>query len=349
MSAERALRRARFSFISALLGSLGACAPAAGPPPSSKHWSVVRDDLDRVPLCAWGVSPSDVWIGGGGLAIDGPVLLLRGDGASFVEQPAPVRGTIWWIHGTGANDVWAVGEKGLALHWDGAAWSTRPTGTDANLYGVWAAAPDDVWAVGGSPTSSGSTDVLLHYDGASFTLVPPPRALGATYFKVWGLSSTDVLVVASAGLALHFDGTSWSEVATGSRATLFTVHGGSSPAGDFPGSSAVRAIGGSPPVLLRWKGDAFEAESTPPEMSGAMTGVFVDASGVTFITGERYQRYELDVAGKFQNDTDHPMLFGDLHAVWGDGRGNAVAVGGNYVGLTDPTVVPKGLVIRYGD
>jgi hypothetical protein len=77
-------------------------------------------------------------------------------------------------------------------------------------------------------------------------------------------------------------------------------------------------------------------------MSGAMTGVFVDASGVTFITGERYQRYELDAAGTFQNDTDTPMLFGDLHAVWGDGRGNAVAVGGNYVALTDPTVVPKG-------
>jgi hypothetical protein len=322
----------------ALAAALG-CSPAPPPPAPTSHWTVVRSDLDRVPLTVWGASPDDVWIGGGGLASAGPVLLMHGDGATFVERPSDVQGTIWWLHGTSSTDVWAVGEKGLALHWDGATWTVRPTGTDANLYGVWAAAPDDVWAVGGSPTSSGPTDILLHYDGVSFAPVAPPRMLGATYFKVWGLSSSDVLVVASAGLALHYDGTSWSEVATGSHATIFTVHGT---------ADIVRAIGGAPAVLLRWNGSSFDAETTPPEMSGAMTGIFVDASGTTFMTGERYQRYELDASGRFQNDTDAPALFGDLHAVWGDGRGNAVAVGGNYVALTSPDVAPKGVVVRYG-
>jgi hypothetical protein len=84
-------------------------------------------------------------------------------------------------------------------------------------------------------------------------------------------------------------------------------------------------------------------------MSGAMTGLFVDASGTTFVTGERYQRYELDASGRFQNDTEMPALFGDLHAVWADGRGNAIAVGGNYVALTSPDVMPKGVVVRYGN
>jgi len=300
----------------------------------------VRDDLDRVPLCVWGASPDDVWIGGGGLARTGRILLLRGGGASWLEEPTDVQGTIWWIHGTSGADLWAVGERGLALHWDGALWSPSVTGTTANLYGVWAAAPNDVWAVGGSPASPGPNDVLLHYDGAAWSGVAPPRMLGATYFKVWGLSATDVIVVASAGLALHFDGASWSEVATGAHATLFTVHGG---------PAAVRAIGGAPPVLLRWDGQAFQPEAVPREMSGAMTGIFVDAGGTTFMTGERYQRYRLDTAGKFTNDTDAPPLFGDLHAVWGDGRGNAVAVGGNYVALTSPDVQPRGVVVRYGN
>ena len=318
-----------------------ACGKAPDPPPPfAKQWSVVRGNLDRVPLCVWGAGSDDVWIGGGGLATEGPVLLMRVNGKTWVEQASDVRGTVWWIHGTGVNDVWAVGEKGLALHWDGSAWSSRATGTMANLYGVWAAAPDDVWMVGGSPTTPGPTDVLIHYDGATFAAVTPPRMLGATYFKVWGLSSADVLVVASAGLALHFDGTSWSEVATGSHATLFTVHGN---------GSNVRAIGGAPATLLRWNGTAFDPEPTPPEMSGAMTGVYVDASGTTFLTGERYQRYELDPSGAFQNDTDSPVLFGDLHAVWGDGRGNAIAVGGNYVALTSPGTAPKGVVVRYGN
>lgn len=167
-----------------------ACSPTPDPPPTSpQHWSVVRDDLDRVPLTVWGASSDDVWIGGGGLAHGGAALLLHGDGASFVEQPSDVEGTIWWMHGTSSNDVWAVGEKGLALHWDGSSWTPRPTGTAANLYGVWAAAPDDVWLVGGSPTSAGPTDMLLHYDGVAFAPIAPPHVLGATYFKVWGLSS----------------------------------------------------------------------------------------------------------------------------------------------------------------
>jgi hypothetical protein len=340
-------REVRADFLSrfarASMGALLAGSLACSHPPdrnAPKQWSLVRGDLDRVPLCVWGATADDVWIGGGGLSHGGRVLLLRGSGTSWREEPYDMQGTVWWIHGTSATDVWAVGENGLALHWDGAAWSPSTTGTAANLFGVWAAAPNDVWAVGGSPTSAGPNDVILHYDGAVWSGVAPPRILGATYFKVWGLSPIDVFVVASAGLALHFDGASWSEVGTGAHATLFTVHGG---------SAVVRAIGGAPPVLLRWDGQAFQNETVPPQMSGAMTGIFADASGVTFITGERYQRYQLDAAGSFRNDTDSPPLFGDLHSVWGDGQGNAVAVGGNYVALTSPEVEPRGLLVRYGN
>ncbi len=248
--------------------------------------------------------------------------------------------TIWWIHGASSTDAWAVGERGLILHSNGSQWSVAMSPTTANLYGVWAAAADDVWAVGGSPTGAGPNDVLLHYDGAAWTSVAPPRALGATYFKVWGLSSTDVHVVASAGLALHYDGISWTEVPSGASATLVTVHGG--PGGVF-------AVGGPPPTLLRWEDGAWKKETLHPSMSGSLTGLFVDASGTIFVTGEHGQRFRRDASSAtFTDDTDAPSLFGDLHAVWGDGLGNAVAVGGNYVALTTQGVKPKGIVARYG-
>ena len=84
-------------------------------------------------------------------------------------------------------------------------------------------------------------------------------------------------------------------------------------------------------------------------MSGALTGLFVDASGTIFVTGEHYQRFRLDASsGNFADDTEAPALFGDLHAVWADGNGNAFAVGGNYVALTSQGVEPKGIVARYG-
>jgi hypothetical protein len=326
-----------------LLATLAMCAWACSPtpdPPEVKHWSLALGDLDRVPLCVWGTAPDNIWIGGGGLASTSRLLLLHYDGLALADVSGDLSGTIWWIHGTAPTDIWAVGEKGLALHWDGARWAPSSTGTDANLFGVWAAAPNDVWAVGGSPSTTGPNDVLLHYDGSVWAPVAPPRMLGATYFKIWGLSPTDLHVVASAGLALHYDGSSWKEVATDARATLFTVHGG--PAG-------LRAIGGPPATVLLWDGRVWKPEPVPVEMSGAMTGIFVDVRGTTFMTGERYQRYERDPSGHFTNDTDAPPFFGDLHAVWGDGRGNAWAVGGNYVALTSADVTPKGLVLRYGD
>ncbi len=340
MGAMMADRSGRGAWLLAFLAAHACGCSAGANPPKAKRWSLAVGDLDRVPLCVWGSAPDDVWIGGGGLASTNRLLLLHYDGRAFADVSRDLSGTIWWIHGKSAADIWAVGEKGLALHWNGSMWTSSSTGTDANLFGVWVAASNDVWAVGGSPSTAGPNDVLLHYDGVAWAPVAPPRQLGATYFKIWGLSPTDLHVVASAGLALHYDGSSWSEVATGVRATLFTAHGG---------PAALRAIGGPPATVLLWDGHAWQTEPVPAEMSGAMTGIFVDAGGVTFMTGERYQRYERDSSGGFTNDTDAPPFFGDLHAVWGDGRGNALAVGGNYVALTTPGVEPKGLVLRYGD
>jgi hypothetical protein len=323
-----------------LILAVTACSPSSQAPPKGEQWSVVDGNLDRVPLCAWGSGSGDVLLGGGGLASDPRALLLRDDGHTLAEMPVPTTSTIWWIHGTSPTDVWAVGERGLILHWNGSAWSTSTSPTTANLYGVFAAAADDVWAVGGSPTGPGPNDVLVHYDGTAWTSVSPPRELGATYFKVWGLSSRDVHVVASAGLALHYDGTSWTEVPTGASATLITVHGG--PGGVF-------AVGGPPPTLLRWDGGAWQKETLHPRMSGSLTGLFVEPGGTIFVTGEHYQRFRRQASSDtFADETDSPPLFGDLHGVWGDGNGNAVAVGGNYVALTAQGVKPKGIVVRYG-
>jgi hypothetical protein len=60
---------------------------------------------------------------------------------------------------------------------------------------VWGAAPGDVWA-------TGSTGVLLHFDGTSWTQVPS----GASKF-LWGVSgrrSDDVWAVGEAGMILHY-------------------------------------------------------------------------------------------------------------------------------------------------
>ena len=57
------------------------------------------------------------------------------------------------------------------------------------------------------------------------------------YFKVWGSARDDVFIVGQNGAALHYDGTAWKRVVTGTHATLLTVTGRS--------SSDVWAVGGN--------------------------------------------------------------------------------------------------------
>jgi hypothetical protein len=73
------------------------------------------------------------------------------------------------LWGSAADDVWAVGDAGLALHWDGTTWTpieAATLGLEANdLYTVWGTGKDDVWIAG--------RDALLHNGKAlSSRLVP---------------------------------------------------------------------------------------------------------------------------------------------------------------------------------
>ena len=52
------------------------------------------------------------------------------------------------VWGSGASDVWAVGDSGTILHWDGSAWTSASSGTTFALFGVWGSGANDVWAVG---------------------------------------------------------------------------------------------------------------------------------------------------------------------------------------------------------
>lgn len=310
--------------------------PGTETPPAPKRWTTLTNTLDRVPLCVWGSAPNDAYLGGGGLGSGRPTLLLHDDGKVLTEIATGRTETIWWLHGSSANDVWAVGEQGLALHSDGTTFNAVPTGTTATLYGVWAAAPNDAWAVGGSPGGGGPNDVLLHYDGAAWSAVPAPSPNGESYFKVWGRAANDVFVVGQ-GVALHYDGLAWKKVSVPTSTMLLTVNGG---------AQGVFAIGGPPPTLLRWDGQAFVSVPTPFEMSGIMSGVAVGPETI-FVVGERHQRYRFDGVSTFVDDGIEGDSWADLHAVWADRDGNALAVGGNYMSL-GATIPPRGTVLRYG-
>ena len=319
-------------------GSGGAEPGAGGGGAGAAAWQVVLDqgDLDGVVLSAWGSGPGDVYAVGGPLGNSGvESLVVHFDGESFRRLTPGGAETYWWVGGSGADDVWMVGEEGRITRWDGAMFTEHASGTSATLFGVWAAAPDRAWAVGGTPGHGpGEDDVVLRWDGASWAPEALPGApLGRALFKVWGASEDDLYVVGEAGVMWRRQGGAWALLPALTDKTLFTVAGCS--------ASEVYAVGGQ--SVLRSNGQGFVKEEITP--SNAVNGVACGPAGSALLVGVAGMKQRL-VGGQWLDDFV-AMPWDDLHGAWADGQGAFWAVGGDF--YTQPGAGPRrGVVARFG-
>jgi hypothetical protein len=132
-------------------------------------------DLLGVGGAIWASSPEDVFFWGVGDVNVNPDLvsqLMHWDGTSLeVSLELPEEESIYAIHGTGPDDVWAVGDRwcpqdpscgAKVFHFDGDSWAPHELPGVDGLRAVWARAPDDVYVAG---------QQTLHYDGSTWTVV----------------------------------------------------------------------------------------------------------------------------------------------------------------------------------
>ncbi len=136
----------------------------------------------------WASSTTDVWAVGQNLAgpavpgfVSSTVDHYDGTSWSMFNVPAAMNMsgmTLTSVWGSGSNDVWAVGDGGLAAHYDGTAWSVVDLGTTANLTAVMGTSARSVWVAGASGT-------ILHWDGATWKPVP-----SGTTRDIWTLWAT---------------------------------------------------------------------------------------------------------------------------------------------------------------
>jgi len=146
------------------------------------HWAVGRDGaalrregdtwvahatgVSEILWGIWGAAPDDLWTVGGDGVDDDPVL-VHWDGAAWTKASLPATGEstgLFKIWGTGAADITAVGDRGLALHYDGADWLVHPTDDLADLISVWGRSPGDQLAVGGRANGR-----IARWDGGAWT------------------------------------------------------------------------------------------------------------------------------------------------------------------------------------
>jgi hypothetical protein len=318
---------------------VGCGSSSSGPPAPPASWHVVLSDLEATLLCVWGTRPDDVFATGGGLGNGTPAVVLHYDGAAWTDLAPGGTDTFWWANGTSDHDVWTVGEHGRIAHWDGAAFHDYASGTTATLYGVWAAAANDVWAVGGTPGAGTS-------------------------------APNDV--------ALHFDGTSWSDASppqklglsffkvwgaasddlyiVGEGGTVWHRSGATWSLESMPsvqgtlltvngcGPGEIYAVGGRD--VLRSDGTSWTVLPVSQTLENDVNGVACDAPGRVVVVGGGGLKERL-AGGQWSDDfADDPHT--DLHGAWADSAGGYWAAGGDFVSGPVDGGARAGVLAYYG-
>jgi hypothetical protein len=196
----------------------------------------------------------------------------------------------------GPLDAWAVGAwwndavHPFAAHWNGKAWATVPQPELAQqtyLTGVDALTTDDVWAVGSGEVQPGG--VILHYDGAAWTVVPSPAGPGSDLDDLDMRTGDDGWAVghytkggATQPIVLHWQGGGWASTAVPDLpgAELTSV---SAVAADDVW--AVGSVAGTSAVVLHYDGLSWNRVDVPVGFGSGLTSVTATPAGEVWAAG----------------------------------------------------------------
>jgi hypothetical protein len=175
----------------------------------------------------------------------------------------------------------------------------------ASLYGVRAFAPDDAWAIGNF--GFGPSAFAEQWDGAQWTVVEVPApGEWSSLLAIDGTSSSDSWAVGYyftdqgiKGLALHFDGTSWSLVPMDDVSPLANIM----QSVEAIGPNDVWAVGYQEisfdvlqPLAQHWDGVAWTAvpvDLPPPDVSNQFTDVSASSATDVWAVGTYGDSYPL--------------------------------------------------------
>jgi len=200
---------------------------------------------------------------------------------SLVRSPNATNGYNF-LNGVGvvaANDVWAVGQAAngstystMIQHWNGTSWnivsSPNVPGFSNVLQAISVVSANDIWAVGYSQdTNFNNFTLTLHWNGATWSIVPSPSVNDDILFGVDAVASNDVWAVGRSQqeartLTLHWNGSSWSVVPSPNDSTEDNILFGVAAVA----SNDVWAVGQAcceKTLAIRWNGASWSVVPTP--------------------------------------------------------------------------------------
>ena len=253
--------------------------------------------------------PQDILaVGYGRYLTNAKILIEQLEGRRWRVVPSPnIEGSsnyLYSVKGLSSNDVWAVGYSGdssgglhsLAMHFDGISWTIVPTPMvqQDQLRSVDAIASNDVWAVGVTYPNlfeSHPSTLILHWDGASWSVVPSPNVGDSSLRGVAAVSAGDIWAVGFSGLSgfnaqtltLHWDGNSWAIVPSAQESSDEVLNSVTVLAPDN-----VWAVGGTGDGFVtrsqNWNGTAWVPVEVPPP-GGMLLSVTASPNGTLWAVG----------------------------------------------------------------
>jgi hypothetical protein len=138
------------------------------------------------------------------------------------------------VHGTGSDDVWAVGFGNVIMHWDGTSWSDESTGNENDFHAVWAYSPTHV--------------VTLSDHGGVYEYSPSGweeinNSQQGSFSDMYGLSADEIYAVSGYYLML-WDGVEWAVESTHSayKRAVWATGTDEVWSSGWPGSGAPRYV-----------------------------------------------------------------------------------------------------------
>jgi hypothetical protein len=129
-----------------------------------EQWQAMATPTQQDLWGVWAASPRAVWAVGGTIQSGGVATILFFDGESWTDVTPPVARpnvkAYFKVWGTSADNVYVVGQNGVAQHFDGEDWKELNVGASDDLISLWGTSPDNIVAVGGR-----SSAVVAHFNG----------------------------------------------------------------------------------------------------------------------------------------------------------------------------------------
>lgn len=272
-------------------------------------------------------------------------------------------------------DAWAVGYfltsggafRTLIVHWDGASWQHAPSptpGVNSSLSAVAATSARNAWAVGAfnNGPGTGNKTLVLHWNGTSWRQVrsPAPGGPGHGSFLagVRARSASDAWAVGSffngtafRTLALHWNGSAWSQVTTpdpsASDNELEAVAPVSAREAWAVGFDTLR--GASQTLILHWNGSSWKQVRSPnpggPGHDNSLLGArATSASNAwavgSYVSGTAQRTLVLHWNGSAwqQVKTPNPGSGSSLAGIGATSANNIWAVGSFFNGTAEQTL-----------